>query len=1273
MSKTFLPQQTVKPLPKTTTVFKFLHITDPSIVSEEKLKNSIVENADIASSEFMSIIDGITTQQAKDDAISNFLPNFSPLKTVKQVKNIHPDMFTFADWLNSNSYATQNDVTQKVSGLSAFSAQQENTLWDNLYYQALTTKDIYTRDAIISMLRANNFLNEFTSYTNQNPQQQTFSAENQEKFTKLAKASVAVPTELVVREKISSTNTATIDSFQKQALEKLQLADIAMFQIKRLTKSIDEIKAAYQKFNKEQDDEYKQAKATYDADILDIIANSPISQETGEAIVSSYPVFNFSSQLEFNQNYITSLVSNDGLKLYLENIKNSDLSVNDTINTMEEKLTHLYDLLISNTNKNSIVKAFGGIQINVNKNPVENGIIFHAVKLYAGENLYSIFLTQYTNNPDNIISSVSIIAQKQGSNPVDSTSNKSLLSNDTHVTHQLFKEGIPINSTSEQYTLQGSFYRKGGGTSSPISDVILSNGGPVIYTPNNSSVDGLPGNATHPMYGVTKIGLGIYRRVEQEICCYVPGEVSHIENILAREYKERSTRSLVRSETTTEESTEREVENLKDTTSTERYEMQSEVSKVLQKDQSVNVSTSASMGIDGGVYDANFDTSASYTISSSSTNSFNNSESYAKDVTERALKRVVEKTSYKRTAKMLREYEDINKHGFDNKLGDKHVTGIYRWVDKIYKNKLMNYGKRLIYDFMIPEPSKNFKNWMSNNTSNVISLITEPINPKSLGIFSDINIVRSNYANIASLYGADVEPCPLSSMEIPKSFSENPGTTGVKSDPGNVVTGAYEYELEIPEGYGCSKFKYHICDSSYGDGGSDAKFSNTTGVSIRIANHHESIFNHDFRRTIDHHGSYVGIGGTITGDMGISITTRGIASFSLNVIANCELTSEAYHQWQASTYMKILEAYRRRYQEYKDAKAAEPVVNTNEKIDYNINPTYGRTIEQRELKRCAIELMTKPFANNMGMEHYNGPTSGNYYITQNTNLEQHASQVRFFEEAFDWSLSSYTFFPYYWGDETKWVDLFHEKSSADHLFQAFLQSGMSRLTVPVRPGYEKAVLFYLDTGILWLGQGYTLDLSSPLYKSIDQLLEVTEGEMEGEPWFTRVPTDLTIVQSDSAPLQANGLPCHCCDEDTELYCSPIGQGSSIMTGNNTTNGLTLEQILASISTIINEGGDVVKEIVTMLYGNKGGAASENCMKVFEDFIGFIGTYNNTINDYTNSVIDCTSALANLNSQLSSLNSMITDATGYGCDTSIMQAKHDEIVAKIAEITAVCNP
>ncbi len=152
------------------------------------------------------------------------------------------------------------------------------------------------------------------------------------------------------------------------------------------------------------------------------------------------------------------------------------------------------------------------------------------------------------------------------------------------------------------------------------------------------------------LYGVSNIGIGIYRKVEQEICCYVPGEVSRIENIMAREYKERQTRSLTSSETTEETTSEVEIENTTDTTTTERNEMQTEIGHVLDEDKSF--SAGGSLGVSTHVFGADVNANGYIDYSSSTSSSISDSaaKTYAQDVTDRALERVVQKTTIKRTS-----------------------------------------------------------------------------------------------------------------------------------------------------------------------------------------------------------------------------------------------------------------------------------------------------------------------------------------------------------------------------------------------------------------------------------------------------------------------------------------------------------------------------------------------------------------------------------------------------------------------------------------------
>ncbi|MEN9326426.1 MAG: hypothetical protein RI943_847, partial [Bacteroidota bacterium] len=240
------------------------------------------------------------------------------------------------------------------------------------------------------------------------------------------------------------------------------------------------------------------------------------------------------------------------------------------------------------------------------------------------------------------------------------------------------------------------------------------------------------------LFGVKNLGIQEYRRVEQTLCCYVPGEISHIENIMAKEYKEKSTRNLLRTENTTEISSETEIENINDTTTSERNELSSETAKELQKDTSFDISGSVTVSKDSKAFGSiSANASTGYNNSSSSSLSNTEAQNYAKEITERALERVVQKTSEKRTFKMIKEFEENNKHGFDNRGGTDHVTGVYRWVDKIYDNQLVNYGKRLVLEIDVPNPALLYKKaleWKSKKKADEQALLTPPKTLAEFGI-----------------------------------------------------------------------------------------------------------------------------------------------------------------------------------------------------------------------------------------------------------------------------------------------------------------------------------------------------------------------------------------------------------------------------------------------------------------------------------------------------------------------------------------------------------
>ena len=146
-------------------------------------------------------------------------------------------------------------------------------------------------------------------------------------------------------------------------------------------------------------------------------------------------------------------------------------------------------------------------------------------------------------------------------------------------------------------------------------------------------------------------------------------------------------------------------------------------------------------------------------------------------------------------------------------------------------------------------------------------------------------------------------------------------------------------------------------------------------------------------------------------------------------------------------------------------------------------------------------------------------------------MDQYAALVKFIEQAFEWDIMSYTFYPFYWGDKTAWQNTYQAEVD-DPLFRSFLQSGMARVIVTARPGFEEAVMHYMATGQVWNG-GQVPVIGDDLYLSIVEELKNPTYYVE-ETWETRVPTTLTVIQNGSIGLAAEGLPCCHDDESTGI-------------------------------------------------------------------------------------------------------------------------------------------
>src|SRR5262249_23727307 len=97
-------------------------------------------------------------------------------------------------------------------------------------------------------------------------------------------------------------------------------------------------------------------------------------------------------------------------------------------------------------------------------------------------------------------------------------------------------------------------------------------------------------------------------------------------------------------------------------------------------------------------------------------------------------------------------------HEFDNRQGTRKVRGIYQWVDKRYKARVLNYGKRLLYDVVVPEPAAFLIDSLKQAAQPESFQLIKPIEPR---IWDGVTYRRiqpgdlnaANYSGYATQFG----------------------------------------------------------------------------------------------------------------------------------------------------------------------------------------------------------------------------------------------------------------------------------------------------------------------------------------------------------------------------------------------------------------------------------------------------------------------------------------------------------------------------------------
>lgn len=663
--------------------------------------------------------------------------------------------------------------------------------------------------------------------------------------------------------------------------------------------------------------------------------------------------------------------------------------------------------------------------------------------------------------------------------------------------------------------------------------IIVYNGNAVIIIDDGSDKFG---QAFAPKgYGVKQLGIAEYRKVVSTISRYVPAEVAKIENVMASEYREMATVKELTKEVTEFESSESSTEKESETISTDRFQIQSEISKIFEDKSTQNFDTKLNYG--GGT--TTLEISYGSATSNSKTESNKQAVTNAKEVTNKAVEKIFTKVKKERTVKVTEKFTESNKHGFDNRGNENHVSGVYRHINAVYKNQIQNYGRRLLYEFAIPEPSLFHRLAILEDDRLVEEINKKPKHPiidKAPKEYTDIT--KDNYLYFQTLIEEPLLQYPEESKIIlDKNFFDNGGRKPVSYDLFEFPNSNNPFrKIQLNEGYYAERFQLQIltCDTNSPNFHSngleyDTHYPNNNGfIDFVIGGSRYRIHTYDGnndRPTIPLIDKEIENFNLQPKVLDWYFTINNVHRFAFNITINLKRSDEFYINWQKENYKIIKKKYDLEINKYlillKETIEDNPVV---EKFVNNGDKEYIQQICLK--KQCISYLISDDQGNNvrkMGQDMFsNRDRIETLKVNRSPKLNEYTAFARFLEQAFDWKMMSYTFYPFYWAKESEWK-LMYNLYDSDESFKKFLQAGMARVVVSVRPGFEKAIMQYMLTGKIWEG-GEIPTYGSSLFLSIaTEMNEDPKYEIE-DTWDTVLPTNLIALQSSGVALNAEGLP-----------------------------------------------------------------------------------------------------------------------------------------------------
>ena len=611
---------------------------------------------------------------------------------------------------------------------------------------------------------------------------------------------------------------------------------------------------------------------------------------------------------------------------------------------------------------------------------------------------------------------------------------------------------------------------------------------------------------------ILPVGIADLLVIKQHPLRYEPGEISHVENVLSGETRSHDLKHTLTLQQTTLQEEEVTTQTIKDLQTTDQSSLRTESQNALQE----NVNVQAGVAISASYGSLQLNTNASVAYSNSKSQTTDVATNRAKEVVNRAVTNITDRVRTQQTTSRTEVFVEKDGHSFTNDAKNPNVVGIYQWLNEVYRAQVFNYGKRVLFDVTVPEPAAFLLDAAQapENTSGAPAEVKEPpalaIGPGDLSPTPGTPNFYGDFVKTYNVVGVP-EP-PTQTITISKAIAVT------KEEDTEQAA-----ELTILEGYGAVEA---VVQGMYNHTGNKAEsgLAVYVGTTQYLLTAQVEVAGYGNPRPLNWHSEATSIP--------VAVHTWGASDYAVTIDIKCTLSDNALAAWKNKVYDAILQARQKQLDDYNDSLTQQQF-DGPARSPLGGNPDQNRITEQVELKKACLAMLS-----GMDLLSFNGikedplpgpipPPPAHAFPRVNwpttlpvpADVDGQTRLIRFFEQAFEWPEMMYFLYPYFWARKGTWYDR-STIQDTDSLFAQFLSAGAARVVIPVRPGFETLINYFLMTGQVWGGGALPL-ISDSAYLPITEEIRDASGAPGdeipvGDPWEIQIPTTLVLLRDDHA-------------------------------------------------------------------------------------------------------------------------------------------------------------